>query len=74
MGDVEMIVQELVSRNNGKCVIFGFEATQATSHKLSEPQFAHLQNGRHGDNVTGNINVHISSMCLIESVRFSAVS
>lgn len=25
-GDVEMIVQELVSRNNGKCVIFGFEA------------------------------------------------
>lgn len=54
----------------------GFEARHSwgKSHKLSEPQFAHLQNGSHDDNVFGNVNVNIFSMCLIESVPFSAVS
>lgn len=57
-------------------MIFGFEAGHSwgKSHNLSEPQFAHLQNGPYDDNVIGNINVNVFSMCLIESVLFSAVS
>lgn len=50
-------------------MIFGFEARHSwgKSLNLSEPQFAHWQNGSDDNSVVGN-DINIFSMCLIENV------